>query len=76
TVPVVLLGLVIIFCVIIFGDFLLRLEGLETTSNLQSVEEIVQAIPKGLILIIAGVIGPIFEEAIIRDGIHAFFKPA
>ncbi len=44
--PVVLLGLVIIFCVGILGDFLLRLEGLETTSNQQSVEEIVQAIPK------------------------------
>ena len=58
----VLLGLVIIFCVGIFGDFLLRLEGLETTSNQQSVEEIVQSIPKGLILIFAGVIGPIFEE--------------
>lgn len=57
TLPVVLLGLVIIFCVGILGDFLLRLEGLETTSNQQSVEEIVQAIPKGLILIFAGVIG-------------------
>ena len=53
TLPVVLLGLVIIFCVGILGDFLLRLEGLETTSNQQSVEEIVQAIPKGLILIFA-----------------------
>ena len=60
----------------IFGDFLLRLEGLETTSNQQSVEEIVQAIPKGLILIFAGVIGPIFEEGIFRVGIQAFFKPA
>ena len=76
TLPVVLLGLVIIFCVGIFGDFLLRLEGLETTSNQQSVEEIVQAIPKGLILIFAGVIGPIFEEGIFRVGIQAFFKPA
>lgn len=76
TLPVVLLGLVIIFCVRIFGDFLLRLEGLETTSNQQSVEEIVQAIPKGLILIFAGVIGPIFEEGIFRVGIQAFFKPA
>ena len=68
----VLLGLVIIFCVGILGDFLLRLEGLETTSNQQSVEEIVQAIPKGLILIFAGVIGPIFEEGIFRVGIQAF----
>ncbi|MDK8541334.1 MAG: CPBP family intramembrane metalloprotease, partial [Enterococcus faecalis] len=76
TLPVVLLGLVIIFCVGILGDFLLRLEGLETTSNQQSVEEIVQAIPKGLILIFAGVIGPIFEEGIFRVGIQAFFKPA
>ena len=76
TLPVVLLGLVIIFCVGIFGDFLLRLEGLETTSNQQSVEEIVQSIPKGLILIFAGVIGPIFEEGIFRVGIQAFFKPA
>lgn len=74
--PVVLLGLVIIFCVGILGDFLLRLEGLETTSNQQSVEEIVQAIPKGLILIFAGVIEPIFEEGIFRVGIQAFFKPA
>lgn len=72
TLPVVLLGLVIIFCVGILGDFLLRLEGLETTSNQQSVEEIVQAIPKGLILIFAGVIGPIFEEGIFRVGIQAF----
>ncbi|HBC4463070.1 TPA: CPBP family intramembrane metalloprotease [Enterococcus faecalis] len=76
TLPVVLLGLVIIFCVGILGDFLLRLERLETTSNQQSVEEIVQAIPKGLILIFAGVIGPIFEEGIFRVGIQAFFKPA
>ena len=68
----VLLGLVIIFCVGILGDFLLRLEGLETTSNQQSVEEIVQAIPKGLILIFAGVIEPIFEEGIFRVGIQAF----
>ena len=68
----VLLGLVIIVCVGILGDFLLRLEGLETTSNQQSVEEIV----KGLILIFAGVIGPIFEEGIFRVGIQAFFKPA
>ena len=68
----VLLGLVIIFCVGIFGDFLLRLEGLETTSNQQSVEEIVQSIPKGLILIFAGVIGPIFEEGIFVSGFKRF----